>query len=227
MPIDSAIVLMVLAVNIAPQVPLPGITLRSTSNKLLAGDAAGLVGGARLGVIEDRDVVALAGPCPERDAARRAGAGIEHEPKGIGARERHQRGRTGLVAAGNHDHRVAMMRVVADLKTVGDDVARGEAVARRRRTLRQGIRHRRRADDQPLPAALRQDIDQQIGDGAHAVVAAMGIGVGAGDRHHRAGLRGAVRIESGGAQLHPPSLPINAAVLRRHGVLQVFWWIAD
>ena len=29
---DSAIVLIVLAVNIAPQVPLPGITLRSTSS---------------------------------------------------------------------------------------------------------------------------------------------------------------------------------------------------
>ena len=191
--------------------------------QFLAGEAAGLVGGARLGVIEDRDVVALGGPCPERDAARRAGAGIEHEPEGIGARQRHQRGGTGLVAAGNHDHGVAMMRVVADLEAVGDGVARGEAVARRRRALRQGIRHRRRADDQPLPAALRQDIDQQIGDGAHAVVAAMGIGVGAGNRHHRVGLRRAVRIESGGAQFHPPSLPIGAAVLRRHGVLQVFW----
>ena len=32
MPIASAMVLMVLAVNIAPQVPLPGITLRSSSS---------------------------------------------------------------------------------------------------------------------------------------------------------------------------------------------------
>ena len=190
--------------------------------KLLAGEAAGLVGGARLGVIEDRDVVALAGPCPERDAARRAGAGIEHQPKSIGPRQRHQRGGAGLVAAGDHDHRIAMMGVVADLEAIGDDVAGGEAVARRRRSLRQRIRHRRRADDQPLPAALGQDLDQQVGDGAHAIVAAMGIGVGAGDRHHRAGLGRAVRIETGGAQFDPPSLPIGAAVLRRHGVLQVF-----
>ena len=190
--------------------------------KLLAGKAAGLVGGAGLGVIEDRDVVALAGPCAERDTARRAGAGIEHEPEGIGARQRHQRRRAGLVAAGNHDHGVAVMRVVADLKTVGDGVARGEAITRRRRALRQRIRDRRRADDQPLPAAFRQDIDQQIGDGAHAIVAAMGIGVGAGDRHHRAGLRGAIRIESGRAQFNPRALPIGAAVLRRHGVLQIF-----
>ena len=190
--------------------------------QFLAGEAAGLVGGARLGVIEDRQIVALAGPCAERDAARRAGAGIEHEPEGIGARQRHQRGRAGLVAAGNHDHGVAVMRVVTDLEAVGDGVARREAVARRRRALRQRIRHRRRADDQPLPAALRQEFDQQIGDGAHAVVAAMGVGVGAGDRHHRAGLRGAVRIESGGAQFHPRSLPIGAAVLRRHGVLRSF-----
>jgi hypothetical protein len=156
----------------------------------------------------------LLGPGAERDAARRAGAGIEHEPEGVGARQRHQRGGAGLVAAGDHDHGIAVMRVVADLEAVGDDVARGQAVARRRRALRQRVRHRRRADDQPLPAAFREDIDQQIGDGAHAVVAAMGVGVGAGDRHDRAGLRGAVRIEAGGAHFDARFLPVGAAVLR-------------
>ena len=36
MPIASAMVLIVLAVNIAPQVPLPGITLRSSSSSSAA-----------------------------------------------------------------------------------------------------------------------------------------------------------------------------------------------
>ena len=184
--------------------------------QFLSGQAAGFIGGPRLGVVEDRDVVALAGPSPERDAARRTRAGIEHEAERIGARQWHQRGGTGLVAAGDHDHRVAMVGVVTDLEAIGDNVARRKAIACRRRALRQRIRDRRRADDQPLPAPLGEKLDQQIGDGAHAVVATMGIGVGAGNRHHRAGLGRTVRIEAGGAQLHPPALPIGAAVLRRH-----------
>jgi hypothetical protein len=55
----------------------------------------------------------------------------------------------------------------------------------------------------------------------------MGIGVGAGDRHHRIGPGGAVRIKSSGAQFDPTLLPVGAAVLRRHEVLQIFWLIAS
>ena len=111
-----------------------------------------------------------------------------------------------------------MVSVVADLEAVGDDVARRQAVARRRRALGQRIRYRRRADDEALPAALGQDFDQEIGDGADAVVAAVGIGPGAGDRHHRAGRSRFVRIEPGGAQFNPRSLPIGAAVFCHDGL---------
>ena len=192
---------MVLAVNIAPQVPLPGITLRSSSSSSSPEMRPALVGGAALGVIHDGEVVALGGPCAERDAARRARAGIEHEPEGVGARQRHQRSGAGLVAAGDHDHGVAVMGVVADLETVGDDVARDEAVARGRRALRQRIRHRRRADEQaPARRARASNSTSRSAIVAHAVVAAMRIGPGAGDGDHRAGLRRAIRIEAGGAQ---------------------------
>jgi hypothetical protein len=190
--------------------------------QLLNRKTAGLVGSARLGVIEDGQVVALGGPRPERDAARRAGAGIEHEPKRIGPRQRHQGRSTGFVAAGNHDHGVAMVGVVANLEAVGDDIAGHEAVARRRRALGQRVRHRRCAHDQALPAALGQNFDQEIADGADAVVAAMGVGPGTGDRHHGTGLRGAVRIEAGGTQFDPRFFPVKAAVLRHDGLTIFF-----
>ena len=141
-------------------------------------DAAGFVGRAGLGVIEDGQIVALARPGPERDPARRTGAGIKHQPKGVGPRQRHQRGGAGLVAAGDHDHRVAMVGVVTDLEAIGDDIAGRQAIARRRRSLGQRIRHRRCADDQALPATFGNDLDQQIADGAHAIVAAMRVGPG-------------------------------------------------
>ena len=61
-----------------------------------------------------------------------------------------------------------------------------------------------------------QKIDQQVGDGAHAVVAAMGVGPGAGDGDDRAGIDHAVGVEAGGADLHAGFLPVGAAVLS-HG----------
>ena len=64
MPIASAIVLIVLqAVNIAPQVPLPGITLRSISSG--SGSEirpASLAAGFR--IVQDRQIVALDRPGP-------------------------------------------------------------------------------------------------------------------------------------------------------------------
>ena len=184
--------------------------------QLGGADPAGLVGGAPLGVVHDRDVDALLGPRPEVHRAGRAGARIDDQAECVGARQRHQRGGAGLVAARDHDHRVAVMRVMSDLETVGHQVARHQAVAGGRRALGQRVRHRRRADHQPLAAARRQRLDQQVGDLAHAVVAAMGIGPGAGDRHHRAGGGAAVGVETGGTQLDARVLPVAAAVLLVH-----------
>ena len=180
---------------------------------LLGGDAAGLARGAALGPVHDGEVGALLGPRTESTLARRAGARIEHQAEGVGAGERHQRGGAGLVAARDHDHRIAVMGVVADLEAVGGDVARHQAVARRRRALRQRVGHRRRADHQPLPAARGDQLDQQVGDGAHAVVAAMGVGPGAGDGDDGVGLGGAIGIEAGGADFDARFLPVGAAVL--------------
>ena len=219
MPIASAIVLIVLAVNIAPQVPLPGITLRSSSSSSAAEIRPDSCGGPALGVVHDREVRALARPGAEGHLPGRAGARIEHQAERIGARERHQGGGAGLVAAGDHDHRIAVMGVVADLEAIGDDVARYQAVARRRRSLGQRVGHRRRADDQALPAAFGQDFDQQIGDAAHPIVAPMGVGLGGGDRDHGIGLGGAVRVEPGGPKFHPGFLPEGAAVLCHAGRL--------
>jgi hypothetical protein len=100
-----------------------------------------------------------------------------------------------------------------DLEAIGDDVAGDQAVTGRRRSLGQRVGHRRRADDQALAAAFGEHFDQQIADAAHPIVAAMGVGPGAGDRDHGAGPRGAIRIESSGAQLNAGFLPVVAAVL--------------
>ena len=180
--------------------------------QLFARDAARLVGGAALDIVHDGEVVALRGPRPERDAAGRAGAGIEDEPERIGAGERHQRGGAGLVATRDDDHRIAVMGVMADLEAVGHDIARHEAVAGGGRPLGQCIGHGRRTDDQPASAALGQQLDQQVADGANPVVAAMGVGVGAGDRDDGAGLRGLVGLEAGGPKFHTRLLPEGAAV---------------
>ena len=58
-----------------------------------------------------------------------------------------------------------------------------------------------------------QKIDQQVGDGAHAVVAAMGVGPGAGDGDDGAGLRGAVGVEARRPDFDARFLPVGAAVL--------------
>ena len=180
--------------------------------QFLARDAAGLIGGAALDIVHDGEVAALARPGAERNAAGRAGAWIEHQAEGVGARERHQGGSAGLVAARDHDHRIAVMGVVADLEAVGHDVARHQAVAGGGSPLSQRVGYRRRPDDQPLSAALGQQLHQQVADGAHAVVAAVGVGVGAGDRDHGTGLRRLVGLEAGGAELDPGFLPVGAAV---------------
>src|SRR5690606_13881682 len=166
------------------------------------------------GVVEDGQVVALRGPGLDRDPARRGRAGIEDEPEGIGARERHQRRGAGLVATGDDQHRVAVMGVVADLEAVGDGVARYQAVARRGRALRQRVGHRGGADDEALAAALLHERGEQVGQLADAIVAAVRIGPGGGDGDHRPRGGGAVRVEAGGAQLDPRALPEDAAVLR-------------
>ena len=107
------------------------------------------------------------------------------------------------------------MGVVADLEAIGDDVARHQAVAGRWCPLRERVGHRRRADDQALSAPFGEDVDQQVGDDlAHPVVAAVGIGIGAGDRHHRRSPGGLVRLESCRPEFHPGLLPEGAAVLR-------------
>ena len=180
--------------------------------QFLARDTAGLVGGPAFDIVHDGEVVALGRPGAERDAAGRAGAGIEDQAEGVGAGERHQGGGAGLVAAGDHDHRVAVMGVVADLETVGYDVARHQAVAGRWCALRQRVGDCRRADDQSVSAALGQQLHQQVANGAHAVVAAMGVGIGTGDRYHGTGLRGFVGLETGGPELHARLLPVGAAV---------------
>jgi hypothetical protein len=197
--------------------------------QFVGSDAAGFVGGPGLGVVEDRQIVALARPVPERDPARRTGAGIKHQPKGVGPRQRHQRGGAGLVTAGNYDHCVAMVRVVTDLETIGDDIAGREAIARSRRSLSQRVRHCRCADNQALPAALGNDFNEQIADGAHAIVAAMRVGPGRRDRDHGAGLRSTVRFEAGGPEFDPGLLPVEAAVLRHDRLIYrlIYPWRAD
>jgi hypothetical protein len=114
-----------------------------------------------------------------------------------------------------------MVRVMTDLETIGDDIAGNQAETRRRRSLGQRVRHRRRANDEALATAFGEDLNQQIADAAHPVVAAMGVGPGAGDRDNCAGLRGAIRIESGGAQLDAGVLPVGAAVLRHRDSLEL------
>jgi len=86
---------------------------------------------------------------------------------------------------------------------LGDLLARD--IAGDQTVTRQCVRHRRRADDEALAAAFGEDFNQQIADAAYPVVAAMGVGPGGGDRDNGAGLRGAIWIESGGAQLNAGS----------------------
>ncbi len=183
-------------------------------------DPAGLLSGPALGVIHDRQVRAFARPGAEIHLPGRAGARIEHQAECIGPGKRHQGGSAGLVATGDHDHRIAVMRVVADLEAIRDDVTRHEAVACGGRSLRQRVGHRRRANDQALPAAFGKDFDQQIADAAYPIVATMRVGPGAGDGDHGIGLRGAVRLEPGCAKLHPRFLPEGAAVLCHEGRLR-------
>ena len=183
-------------------------------------DPAGLLGGPALGVVHDREVRAFARPGAEIHLAGRAGARIEHQAERIGPGQRHQGGGAGLVAARDHDHRIAVMGVVADLEAIRDDVARHQAVACGRSPLGQRVGHRRRADDQALPAAFGQEFDQQVADAAHPIVATMGVGPGAGDGDHGIGFRGAVRLEPGGPKLHPRLLPEGAAVLCHAGRLR-------
>ena len=125
-------------------------------------DPAGLLGCPAFGIVHDREIGAFACPDAEVHLPRRTGARIQHQSERIGPRQRHQGGGARLVTAGDHDHRIAVMRVMADLEAIRDDVTGHQAVACRRSPLGQRIGHRRRADDQPLAAAFGEDFDQQV-----------------------------------------------------------------
>ena len=83
----------------------------------------------RLPDLEDRRVVAAPGAGAHR-------AAVDHERGLVHARERHQRGRHGLVAADDADQRVEVVRDVHQLDRVGDQLARDERRAHSRRPLR-------------------------------------------------------------------------------------------
>ena len=115
----------------------------------------------------------LTAQAPEVTPARRTAAGIKPSPKALvrasGIRA------AAPVAAGDHDHGVAMVRVMTDLETIGG-IAGNQAETRRRRSWVSAT-NTAGAPAVGLAAAFGEDLNQQVADAAHPVVAAMGVGL--------------------------------------------------
>ena len=79
------------------------------TQQLIRGDAAGSFGGASLGVVQDREVVALRCPRLEVDTSGRTRAGVDHDADIVGAGQRHHCRGANLVAARDHDECFGMM----------------------------------------------------------------------------------------------------------------------
>ena len=181
--------------------------------QLFVANPTSLVGGAALSVVHDGDIRALLGPGAEINLAGRAGTWIQRQTERIGAGQRHQRGSAGLVAATDHNHCVSVMGVVTHLNAIGHQIARQQTVAGVWRALGQRVRDRGCADNKTLATACGQCLDQQISDRTHPVVAAMRVGIGAGNGDHRIGVGSFVRIEAGGTHLNPRVFPESAIVV--------------
>src|SRR5262249_54949136 len=106
-----------------------------------------------------------------------------------------------LVAAGDDDHRLRMVGVVARLDAIGHQLAGGEAVAGMSGTLRQGVRYRRCPDQETLAATRAERLDDELRSALHAVNAAMCIGVGSRDGDHSVAPCRSCRVEAGRTQL--------------------------
>ncbi len=170
--------------------------------ELIIANPASFMRRAALGVIHNGEVIALGGPGLKVDPARRARSRVDHQAKGIGSRQRHQRRRAALVTTGDDDHGLPVVCVMTGLNAIGHQVPRDETVARVARTLRHRIRNGRHPHQQPLPAPLVNGLDQQLRNALHPIVATVCIGVRAGNRHHRIAACRLARVEASRTQFY-------------------------
>ena len=129
MPRQSSATAIVLAVKWPAHVPAPGQATRSSSSS----SARGISPRSSAPTASQTSWIVTSSPSQPAGAHR---AAVEHDRGLVDARERHQRGGDGLVAADDADQGVEVVRVHHQLDRVGDHLARDQRRAHPRRPLR-------------------------------------------------------------------------------------------
>ena len=133
---------------------------------------------------------------------------VEDDGRLVDARERHQRGGNGLVAADEADQRVEVVRVHHQLDRVGDHLTRDQRGAHARRRLRLVVRDRDRVELERDASGGRDAVAHASGELALVQVARHRPGPGRGDADDRAVEPG--RIDAHGAEMRARSGALGA-----------------
>ena len=158
MPSRSSAMDIVLAVNCPPHAPAPGQATPSSAWTSSGLDAAGGVRADDLEDVLDGDVAPVEAPGRDR-------AVVEDEAGDVEARQRHDGGGDGLVAAHQADEAVEQVAARGELDGVGDDLARDQRAAHPLGAHGDPVRHRDRVQLHARAARLADpclDVHRQL-----------------------------------------------------------------